>query len=204
MRLTVAVPPAPFSPVGILLAAGSGSRYGGPKSLVCDSAGTPWLVTATELLRGAGCLDIVVVLGAAPEAAALIPLDKRISVIVAADWARGLGSSLRAGLKAASELPDSPRTALITLVDLPELPLAAARRVAIGHEADDRVLRYAGYRGRPGHPVLVGRDHWGPLAASLTGDVGARGYLAAHGAALVECGDLGDGHDIDTATGSEP
>jgi len=32
----------------------------------------------------------------------------------------------------------------------------------------------------------------------VSGDSGARGYLVAHGAIEVECGDLWDGADVDT------
>ena len=55
----------------------------------------------------------------------------------------------------------------------------------------------AAYDGVPGHPVLIGRDHWDGVVASAVGDRGARDYLAAHGVALVECGDLATGVDVD-------
>jgi CTP:molybdopterin cytidylyltransferase MocA len=59
------------------------------------------------------------------------------------------------------------------------------------------MLRQAVFGGRPGHPVLIGREHWTAVADALAGDRGARGYLVAHGVDEVECGDLFDGHDID-------
>ena len=199
----------PIPPVGIVLAAGAGFRYGTPKALVHDDAGTPWLALATRTLLAAGCDPILVVLGAAPEAAALVPADERMSVLVAADWRRGLHASLRTALAAALELPDPlPQAALITLVDLPGLPLAAALRVSHGHEGDPGALRRAGYGGRPGHPVLIGRDHWRPLADSLAdgpdSDAGARDYIEAHGGVLVDCGDLWDGRDIDRPAQPDP
>ena len=49
----------------------------------------------------------------------------------------------------------------------------------------------------PGHPVVLGRDHWEGVAASAVGDRGARDYLAAHAVDLVECGDLATGADVD-------
>ena len=58
------------SVVGVLLAAGSGERYGGPKALARDDDGTSWLLRSVQALRP--CAEIVVVLGAgADEAAAL-------------------------------------------------------------------------------------------------------------------------------------
>lgn len=179
--------------VGIVLAAGAGSRAGGPKALRADG-GRPWVVRASQALRGGGCTRVLVVLGAASdEARALVaPGD---DVVVAGDWADGLSASLRAGLAGAAEIPDAV-AAVVTLVDLPDLPSTAVRRVSRG--AAPEVLRRAVVHGRPSHPVLLGRDHWPALAAELTGDAGANAYLRAHAADVVECGDLWSGLDTDT------
>ena len=59
-------------------------------------------------------------------------------------------------------------------------------------------LARAAYQGVPGHPVVIGRDHWRGVLDVAAGDRGARDYLAAHDHALVECGDLATGRDVDT------
>ena len=123
------------------------------------------------------------VLGAAPQAQ--IPADDRVTSVVAADWAEGISHSLRAGLDAATG-----HAALITLVDLPALPVAVVERVL----AADDALRQAVFEGRPGHPVYLSSQHW---QLPLTGDQGARAYLVAHGVAEIECSDLWDGLDHD-------
>jgi hypothetical protein len=61
------------------------------------------------------------------------------------------------------------------------------------------VLARATYGGRPGHPVLIGRDHLPSIVAGLGGDTGAKDYLAQHDADGVECGDLASGQDRDSA-----
>jgi CTP:molybdopterin cytidylyltransferase MocA len=108
-------------------------------------------------------------------------------------------SAASAQSAAAPESAAAP-AAVITLVDLPGLPAAAVRRLVapstrtlLGPE----VLRQAVYGGRPGHPVVLGREHWAPLRATLRGDTGARPYLLAHGVTEVECGDLWSGDDVD-------
>ena len=164
--------------VGIVLAAGAGTRAGGPKA-----RRDGWLAHAVGVLRQAGCERVIAVLGAA-----IVPTDAE--VVVADDWAEGLGASLRAGLAAASG-----DAALVTLVDLPGMPVAAAARIVAG--ATPSSLRRAVYAGRPGHPVLLGRDHWDAVAAAAHGDRGAGPYLRAHAAEDVECGDLWDGADVD-------
>jgi CTP:molybdopterin cytidylyltransferase MocA len=182
---------------GIVLAAGAGSRAGGPKALRRDATGMPWLVRATTALRDGGCATITVVLGAeADRARALIPSG--VAVVVAEEWADGLSASLRAGLAAAETAAetDAATAALITLVDLPELPAAAVARL-VAQPLAATTLRRAHYAGRPGHPVLIGREHWAAAAASATGDRGAGGYLTAQGAESVDCSDLWDGADVD-------
>ena len=103
----------------------------------------------------------------------------------AADWAEGMGASLRAGLAA---LPDVDAV-LVHLVDLPGVTAAAVARLAAG--AGPATLRRAAYGGRPAHPVVMGREHWAAVAAVATGDAGARDYLKGHPALeLVECADV--------------
>jgi len=164
---------------GIVLAAGAGTRAGGPKAL------TPgWLDAACAALLDGGCARVIVVLGAAPSAP--LPTDDRVTSVIAADWSSGLSHSLRAGLDAATG-----DAALITLVDLPGLPNAAVERI-LAAEGD---LRQAVFRGRPGHPVYIARSHW---QLPLSGDRGARAYLVEHNVTEVELSDLWDGADIDT------
>ena len=86
---------------------------------------------------------------------------------------------------------------VVTLVDLPDVTAEVVRRVT-GLGTDPGVLARAAYDGVPGHPVLLGRDHWVGVARTATGDRGARDYLADHDVFVVECGDLATGRDVDT------
>jgi CTP:molybdopterin cytidylyltransferase MocA len=61
-----------------------------------------------------------------------------------------------------------------------------------------QALRRAAYGGVPGHPALIGRDHWEQVIASASGDHGARHYFRTTEHELVECGDLATGLDADT------
>ena len=194
---------------GVVLAAGAGRRMGLPKALLTD-AGVPRTLLAARELADAGCAGVTVVLGArAEEAAALLEEAVRrdgraapwLSVVVAEEWAAGMAASLAVGLGAGEPADGVPADAvLVTLVDLPDVGAAVGRRVVQAWTDDgarpDALLR-ATYEGRPGHPVLVGRDHWVPLAGSLAGDVGARTYLERHRVRSVSCEDLATGRDVD-------
>ena len=185
---------------GLLLAAGAGRRMGTPKALVRDADGTSWLLRSVAVLRDGGCERVMVVLGAsADEARALL---QGAEVVVAEDWAEGMGASLRAGLRAL--LDGDEQAALLSLVDLPDVGADVVRRV-LDRAVTSRTLARATYDGRPGHPVLLGRDHWAGVIDSAQGDQGARTYLSRHEVEPVECGDLASGHDVDARpTGGQP
>lgn len=183
---------------GLLLAAGAGSRMGVPKALVDD-----WLVRGVDTLRGGGCDGVTVVLGAGADRAVEllgdVESDLVVDVVVAEDWAEGMGASLRAGLAGLDA-----DAVLVSLVDLPDVDAEVVRRVlgpvdgaVAGAGSGAATLRRATYDGRPGHPVLIGRDHWAGVAGSAVGDRGARDYLATHEVEVVECGDLATGLDVD-------
>lgn len=190
-----------MSTVGVLLAAGAGSRMGRPKALVED-----WLTDSVRTLHDGGCDEVVVVLGArADEAAALLPNDLADRVVVAEDWAEGMGHSLRAGLTHLQRTASaSVAGAVVMLVDLPDVTVDVLARVVsawAAHDPVSRALARATYDGRPGHPVVLGRDHWAPLLETLHGDVGAQGYLTrvdvSRSVDAVECADLATGRDLD-------
>lgn len=180
---------------GLVLAAGAGTRFGGAKALALDPDGTPWVALAVRMLQDAGCEHVLVALGASGEQArAFVPAEAQ--VVVVDRWQDGLSATLRAGLAAASAL--SADAVLITPVDTPGASTDAAVRVCEQAGAPrSRALARAVYSGRPGHPVLIGREHWDALRDTLHGDTGAGRYLSGHGALEVECGDLWPGDDVD-------
>jgi nicotine blue oxidoreductase len=187
---------------GLLLAAGGGRRYGMPKALV-DRDGRLLVEHALATLRDAGCDPIVVVLGAADETVRERADLTGAIVVTNPDWALGMGSSLRAGLKALTGTP--AQAAAVLLVDTPGITAEAVRRVRTDAEPDALVV--ATYHGERGHPVLLGRDHWAGVAELANGDIGARPYLQEHRDQVrtVACEDIADGIDLDLpkVTGQE-
>ncbi|MDI6101231.1 nucleotidyltransferase family protein [Actinoplanes sp. NEAU-A12] len=176
---------------GLVLAAGAGRRYGMPKALV--RRGDRLLVQlAAGVLAEAGCERIVTVLGAAADevraAAPELP-----ETVFNPDWATGMASSLRTGLTALEG--GDATAAVVLLVDMPGVTAEAVRRI-IAHAAPGALVM-GGYGDRRGHPVLLGRDHWAGVAATATGDRGARDYLRANPVRVVAVGDVADDTDMD-------
>jgi len=178
---------------GIVLAAGGGRRFGGPKA-VAEVEGERLVDRACRLLREGGCAPVIAVLGAA-----VVPVPGADDVVVNPEWADGMGSSLRAGLAAGalSATPDVA-AAVLVLADQPWLSAAAVRAVAAGATASSLVMAaYPDGDGGAGHPVLLGRDHWAGVRELARGDVGARPYLRAHAADVVHVPVEGSAADVD-------
>lgn len=189
--------------LGLLVAAGAGSRMGKPKALVTDSDGTPWVVVSRRIMIEGGCEPVVTVLGAAADEVKPLITGEWV---VAENWSAGMGESLKAGLGFALENHPDADGVLIHLVDLPDVTSAVVRRVIdtaiaqhwmVGSPRTNALVR-AVFNGSPGHPVFIGRAHWAGVMAVLSGDSGAKNYLATHGAIEVECADLATGRDVDS------
>jgi CTP:molybdopterin cytidylyltransferase MocA len=182
---------------GLVLAAGAGRRYGMAKALV-ERDGRLLVRRAAGTLAEAGCTPVLVVVGArAGDVRAAAP---ELTYVDNPDWAGGMASSLRAGLAALAGTPAA--AAVVLLVDMPGVTAEAVRRIAAVAAPD--ALATGGYAGRRGHPVLLGRDHWAGVAASATGDRGARDYLRAHAGRVQVVGvaDVADDADLDVPSGA--
>jgi CTP:molybdopterin cytidylyltransferase MocA len=178
---------------GLVLAAGAGSRFGGPKALV-NYRGGLLVRRAAQTLTAAGIARTVVMIGA--EADRVRAAAPELEFAENPRWATGMASSLRAGLAALSDGP--AEAAVVLLVDMPGVTPASVRRIS--SDATPATLAMGGYGERRGHPVLLGRDHWAGVSAAATGDHGARDYLRSHAGLLrvIPVDDVADDFDLDT------
>ena len=179
----------------VVLAAGSGSRFGGGKLLAGWKSGI-LLDGALAAAFAAPVRGVTVVTGAKAEAVAAgaQAFDPRVRIVHAADHAEGMGASLRAGI---ASLPDDAAAVFVFLGDMPRVPHAVlavmAEALAKGAPAAAPV-----FDGRRGNPVLLSRELFPDLLA-LQGDEGARHVLQSLGGrlALVEAPDDGVLFDVD-------
>ncbi|MET8056523.1 nucleotidyltransferase family protein [Streptomyces microflavus] len=183
---------------GVLLAAGGGRRLGGRPKALLEHRGRPLVEHALRALRNGGCGPLHVVLGAAADEVRARADLTGSAVTVNPGWEEGMGSSLRLGLAALAGT--GADAALVMLVDQPGIGAEAVARVRVAYRSRASLVA-ASYDGKRGHPVLFGADRWADIAAGAVGDQGARAYLREHRDAitLVECSDVAQAYDIDTA-----
>ena len=185
----------------IVLAAGTGSRFGGGK-LLAPWGGGRLIDAALAAALAAPVRSVRVVVGdrAAEVADAARALAEaqgeaaRLRLIEAADYAEGMGASLRAGVR---DLPPDAEGVIVFLADMPRIPPGLAAELI---EAVRRGAAAAAplCEGRRGHPVAFSGSLL-PDLAKVSGDAGAREVLKALGdrLALVPTDDPGVHYDVD-------
>ncbi len=179
---------------GVLLAAGSGARFGGHKLLAPWHDGAAIAVAAARNLIDA-LPDSVAVLRPGDEILASLLAAEGLHIVVNPNADDGMGTSLACGV-AASEADGW----VIALADMPAIrPMtiqAVAKALATG-----AALAAPVYHGQRGHPIGFARRFRAALAA-LDGDRGGRDILAQHSheLRLIEVDDPGVLVDIDRVT----
>lgn len=177
---------------GIVLAAGEGRRFGGPKQLA-RLGGRPLLEHALRAVAEVPAIDpVVVVLGAhAEQVRAEVDLGTA-SAVVCEDWAEGQAASLRCGLDAVGEVD----AVLVTLGDQPRITPQVIAMV-LDTLDDPAPAARAVYAGQPGHPVLLKHQLF-PRLRALRGDTGARDLLEQVRVLSLEAAHLCSNADVDT------
>jgi molybdenum cofactor cytidylyltransferase len=162
----------------IVLAAGSGSRFGGGK-LMAPWRGGALIDGALAAAFAAPVGAVHVIVGADP-AVADHCRARGAHVVEAKDYALGLSASLRAGISA---LPENAAGALVLLGDMPRVPhtvlgplIAAVKAGALAAAPE--------FEGRLGNPAVLSAALF-PRVMALQGDKGARGLIEGLGEALV-------------------
>lgn len=179
----------------ILLAAGAGSRFGGGK-LLAQFSGRALIEAALSELRRAPVDEIIVVVGAEWERLRSISTAYETRIVENPDWAEGMSTSVRAGLRSCA--PDA-RAAVVSLADQPLVGSEAVARLVLTFEGGAEVA-VATYGGEPRNPVLFARRVWPLLLREMSGDRGARAVLSRYPELVTEvpCDDVADPADVDT------
>ncbi len=179
--------------VGVLLAAGAATRFGGGK-LLQSLHGTPLAVASARNLKAA--LDRVVAVVRPGDCALrdILTRETGVEVVECARAHEGMGASLACAVAATREAQGW----VVALADMPLISPRSIRAVVESLRGGAR-LSAPEFNGRRGHPVGIGSRFRDELL-TLSGDAGAREILRAHAAdlQLIPTDDSGVLADIDT------
>jgi molybdenum cofactor cytidylyltransferase len=148
---------------GVVLAAGTSTRMGRNK-LFLELEGKPLVRHVVERASNAGFDPLIVVLGHEADLVqqALEGLSYR--PVTNLEYERGVNSSLRAGIHAASETPAS--AAVVMLADMPFVTTGMMATMMDKYRHSDVPLVISDYGGVNAPPMLYDRSLFGELAVS--------------------------------------
>ncbi|WP_256298459.1 nucleotidyltransferase family protein [Haloarchaeobius salinus] len=184
--------------VGVLLAAGTASRFGDDQKLLAELDGEPLVRHAARTLLDANLDGVVAVLGHERERVAAA-LPDGIETVHNPDYAGGQATTVARGARAAAER--GADAAVFALGDMPcvdpstvDALVATYRSRSRGTDADIVVPTYGGRRG---NPVLFGATHFDALQ-DVSGDTGGRALFDEFPVERVVVDDPGIHRDVDT------
>jgi len=162
----------------LILAAGRSSRMGNANKLLADLHGAPMVARVADAALASRARPVIAVTGheAGKVEAALAGFA--IEVVHNPDHARGMSTSLRAGIAAleAKEVAG----ALVLLGDMPRVTAATIDKLIAAFErSGGRAVCVPEADRRRGNPVLWPKDVFAEMAG-LSGDKGARDLLTRH------------------------
>ncbi len=160
---------------GIVLAAGTGSRFGGTKQLEIVG-GRPLAQHAIDAAAAAGLDEILVVTGHDAEAVeAVLTLPDNARFVRNPRYRDGQASSMAAAFH---DIAEDSEAAVVLMADQPGVSANVITVLVATFRATRKEIVRAAYRDGPG-PSLLSREIYAE-AGHLHGDVGARVLIASH------------------------
>jgi molybdenum cofactor cytidylyltransferase len=156
----------------VILAAGVGVRFGGPKQLAMWK-GRPLIAHVIQAAKEGGFSPIVVVLGTHSEEIRRAAADEGIEFAENRKWQDGQSSSVHAGLLAVERRVEA---VAFLLGDMPRVSAETMRRLVEAHRTSLPSIVAPVGGGRRGNPVLFDRRVF-PSLHALSGDQGGRSLL---------------------------
>ncbi|HMF98712.1 MAG TPA: nucleotidyltransferase family protein [Vicinamibacterales bacterium] len=148
---------------GVVLAAGTSTRMGQNK-LFMELEGEPLVRRAVGRAAKAGFDPLIVVLGHEADRVRRALDGIAYQPVVNGEYERGVNSSLRAGIQAASH--SNARAAVVVLADMPFVTTAMLETLMRKYRDSDAPLVISNYEGVNAPPMLYDRALFGELAMS--------------------------------------
>ena len=162
----------------ILLAAGASARMGRTKQLLPygDETLVRW---AVRMALGSVCRPVLVVLGARSELIGAELADLPVQLLENRQWAEGMGSSVRCGIRGALALHSDLDAIVLLLADQPQVTAKTINQLVETAKRTTQPIIASAYANTLGVPALFTRNTFDELT-SLPSEWGAK-KLIAHG-----------------------
>ena len=171
----------PLKVAAVVLAAGRSSRMAPRNKLLELVDRKPVITHVVNAALGSGADPVIVVTGFEAERIGEALRGLKVKVVHNADYAQGLNTSLRAGLKALMPNTDG---AIILLGDMPQIQ-SGNLNALIAALKDQESICVPVRSGRRGNPLLWGARYF-PEMMQISGDVGAKPLMAKYLEHVVE------------------
>ena len=200
-----AVPAGTPNVAALVLAAGQSSRMGGTNKLLAGVDGVPMVLRAVNAALASKAASVTVVTGHEADQVEALLAGCRVNLVRNPDYAHGMSTSLRAGIRA---LPPEAEAAVVLLADMPRVSAVHVDRLIDAFEAQQPSIIVPRRNGQRGNPILWPRAFFAAMQ-NVAGDQGARGVLEANAGRLrfVDMDDDAIHADVDTPAdlrGSRP
>jgi molybdenum cofactor cytidylyltransferase len=182
----------------IVLGAGLSSRMAGRNKLLELFDGKPVITHVVNAALESGAELVIAVTGYKAECIEEVLRGLTVKVVRNVDYAQGLSTSLRVGLKTLAPKTDG---ALILLGDMPEIEASDLDALIAAFQSRQSICIPVRDR-RRGNPVLWGAAYFAEMMA-LSGDVGAKQLLTRYAEHVVEVPVSSDGIFVDVDTASD-
>jgi molybdenum cofactor cytidylyltransferase len=180
---------------GVILAAGTSSRFGGENKLLAEVNGVPLIRRTVLAYLGAGLDRVVVVTGYGSVGVVDALSDLPIECVFNARFTEGQSTSLHAGIRALSARVSG---AVVGVADQLRPRADAIRTLLLAAQGADNALVVPRYGGHRGNPVVFPAALFPELLA-VTGDVGGRPVIHRHRGSIIwiDFDDPSLGADVD-------
>lgn len=159
----------------VILAAGGSARLGFPKQLI-QYRGKTFVRHVIDVAQGIPCHPVVLVVGSRAEEVSREAQGTSCSVVSNPDWQEGLGTSVRAGVRAALKLEPTLRALFLLVCDQYAVNQSLLRALVETQVKNKNTIVAAEYSGTIGVPAIFDRSCFAELLA-LPDNSGAKSMI---------------------------
>ena len=162
----------------ILLAAGSSSRLGQSKQLL-QVEGEPLLVRSVKIALASGASKTIIVLGSNESVHREAIRNYPVEIVANQEWQKGMGSSLKAGLRHLINSNPEIQAVLVMVCDQPKLEVSHLQKLILEFGRSGKSIVASFYKDSPGVPAIFSNAHFEELLR-LDDEHGAKKIILQH------------------------